>query len=68
MERDRLVARRTDDADRRSIKVTLTPEGRSVLARARRTHNDVVRDAFSKPLGRDRLRQLAAAWSALQAR
>jgi DNA-binding MarR family transcriptional regulator len=67
MERDRLVVRRVDPADRRSIRVRLTPAGRGLLARARRTHNEVVRDRFSGPLGREHLRRLAAAWAAVPA-
>jgi DNA-binding MarR family transcriptional regulator len=67
MERDRLVARRVDPADRRSIRVRLTPAGRALLAQARRTHNDVIRAEFTAPLGADNLRRLATAWAALPA-
>ncbi len=65
MERDRLVVRQVDASDRRSIRVTLTRAGRDLLASARRTHNDVIRIRFTRPLGRDRLHALAQAWSAL---
>jgi DNA-binding MarR family transcriptional regulator len=65
MERDRLVVRRVDPADRRSIRVRLTPAGRALLAQARRTHNAVIRDGFSRPLGREHLRRLAEAWAAV---
>ena len=67
MERDRLVARRVDPADRRSIRVRLTPAGRALLARARRTHDEVIREGFTRPLGRANLRRLAEAWAAIPA-
>ena len=65
MERDRLVVRRVDPADRRSIRVRLTPAGRALLAQARNTHNEVIREGFSRPLGREHLRRLAEAWAAV---
>jgi DNA-binding MarR family transcriptional regulator len=65
MERDRLVVRRVDPADRRSIRVRLTPAGRALLAKARRTHNEVIRDSFTRPLGDENLRRLATAWAAV---
>jgi len=60
MERDRLVVRRVDPADRRSIRA-----GRALLAQARNTHNEVIREGFSRPLGREHLRRLAEAWAAV---
>jgi DNA-binding MarR family transcriptional regulator len=67
MERDRLVVRRVDPADRRSIRVRLTAAGQALLDRARRTHNDVIREGFTGPLGPEHLRQLASAWAAIPA-
>src|SRR2546421_12886295 len=43
LERDRLVERRVDPADRRSFRVRLARAGRERLAGARVTHGDVIR-------------------------
>jgi DNA-binding MarR family transcriptional regulator len=65
LERDRLVARAVDPADRRSFLVRLTPDGRARLDAARVTHNAVIHDRFTAKLTGTRLRQLASAWDAI---
>jgi len=65
LERDRLVERAVDPADRRSFLVRLTPGGRDRLDAARVTHNAVIRDRFTARLTRPQLHQLSAAWDAI---
>src|SRR5215469_13522289 len=65
LERDRLVERAVDPADRRSFLVRLTPDGRARLHAARETHNAVVRAQFTAKLTGGQLQQLASAWEAL---
>jgi DNA-binding MarR family transcriptional regulator len=65
LERDRLVERAVDPADRRSFLVRLTPGGRDRLAAARVTHNAVIRDRFTARLTRPQLHQLSIAWDAI---
>jgi len=65
LERDRLVERAVDPADRRSFLVRLTPDGRARLHAARETHNAVVRAQFTAKLNEGQLQQLASAWEAL---
>ena len=43
LERDGMVRREVDPADRRKWFTVLTPEGDRTLSEARRTHNDVLR-------------------------
>jgi len=66
LERDRLVERAVDPADRRSFLVRLTPGGRARLDAARVTHNAVVRAQFTGRLTGAQLQQLARAWDALR--
>jgi DNA-binding MarR family transcriptional regulator len=65
LERDRLVERAVDPADRRSFLVRLTPGGRDRLAAARVTHNAVIRDRFTARLTRPQLHELSSAWDAI---
>ena len=65
LERDRLVERAVDPADRRSFLVRLTPAGRERLYAARATHNAVIRDRFTARLTRSQLDQLSSAWDAI---
>ena len=65
LERDRLVERAVDPADRRSFLVRLTPGGRERLDAARVTHNAVIRDRFTARLTRSQLDQLSSAWDAV---
>jgi DNA-binding MarR family transcriptional regulator len=65
LERDRLVERAVDPADRRSFLVRLTPGGRDRLDAARVTHNAVIRDRFTARLTRPQLQQLSGAWDAI---
>jgi len=65
LERDRLVERAVDPADRRSFLVRLTPGGRDRVDAARVTHNAVIRDRFTARLTRPQLHQLSAAWDAI---
>jgi DNA-binding MarR family transcriptional regulator len=61
LERDGLVARTADPADRRARQVSLTPAGRIAHERAVLTKAEVIEQIFG-PLGDDRLLLLAAAF------
>src|SRR2546421_385420 len=65
LERDRLVERRVDPADRRSFRVRLARAGRERLAGARVTHDDVIRAGFTGKVSDRQLRQLVQIWSAV---
>jgi len=65
LERDRLVERAVDPADRRSFLVRLTPDGRARLDAARVTHNAMIRAGFTVRLTGAQLRQLASSWDAI---
>jgi DNA-binding MarR family transcriptional regulator len=65
LERDRLVERAVDPADRRSFLVRLTHGGRERLDAARVTHNAVIRDRFTTRLTGPQLHQLSGAWDAI---
>jgi len=54
-----------DPADRRSLLVRLTPDGRERLDAARVTHNAVIRARFTARLTGAQLHQLAGVWDAL---
>lgn len=60
LERDGMVERTIDPADRRARQVTLTLAGRTAHARAMRTKAEVIEQIFG-PLGDDQLLLLAAA-------
>ena len=65
LERDRLVERAVDPADRRSFLVRLAPDGRARLDAARVTHDAVIRARFTARLTGAQLHQLAGVWDAL---
>ena len=65
LERDRLVERAVDPADRRSFLVRLTPDGRAWLYAARVTPNAVIRAQFTARLNEDQLQELAGVWDTL---
>jgi DNA-binding MarR family transcriptional regulator len=62
LERDGLLVRDTCASDARGCFAVLTAAGDELLARARSTHLDGVRDAFLVHLGPDDLETLAALW------
>jgi DNA-binding MarR family transcriptional regulator len=66
LERDRLVRRSVDEADRRSFFVTLTRAGHRRLRESRRTHNEVVRAHLTQRLTPSQLATLGAVWEALR--
>lgn len=66
LERDGLVERRIDAADRRSFLVHLTGSGRSRLDAARPTHDDLIRRRFTGRLSADQLRELAEIWATVR--
>lgn len=68
LERDRLVARNADPADRRRVLVTLTAQGRRRLDEARVTHDDVVRTWFTDRLTVAQRHALVGAWAAVLGR
>jgi DNA-binding MarR family transcriptional regulator len=67
LERDRLVERSVDPADRRSLRVRLTELGQASLASARSVHNGLIRQSFSGRLTPRQLDQLGKAWAAILA-
>ena len=66
LERDGLVNRSVDDADRRSFFATLTRAGHRRLRESRRTHNEVVRAHLTRRLTASQLATLGALWEALR--
>jgi DNA-binding MarR family transcriptional regulator len=66
LERDRLVSRSVDAADRRSYFATLTRAGHRRLREARRTHNEVVRAHLTRRLTASQLATLGTLWEALR--
>jgi DNA-binding MarR family transcriptional regulator len=62
MERDGLLRRRRCEHDQRGWFAEITPEGRIMFDRARRTHLEGVRERFLSHLSRDEQRTLAALW------
>jgi DNA-binding MarR family transcriptional regulator len=60
LERDGMVERTTDPADRRARQVRLTPAGRNAHERAVATRSELLKQIFG-PLGNDQLLLLAAA-------
>lgn len=65
LERDGLVQRQVDAADRRSFFVGLTAAGRRRLDAARSTHDEVIRRRFTAKLSTDQLGGLAETWPAV---
>jgi DNA-binding MarR family transcriptional regulator len=62
LERDGLVQRLVDDADRRSFFAALTAEGHERLRSARPTHNEVIRAHLTRRLTVNQLRTMGALW------
>ncbi len=65
LERRDLVVRERREDDARSFDVVLTSSGRTRLRKANRAHLERVRALFLDRLSDTQLRQLAAAWSAV---
>jgi DNA-binding MarR family transcriptional regulator len=62
LERDGLLERDTCSADGRGTFAVLTDRGEELLARARRTHLDGVRQRFLRHFTPEQLRELADRW------
>lgn len=65
LERDGLLRRRACPSDARGQLAVITPSGRELFARARRTHLAGVRTRFVDRLGVDDLDELARLWELL---
>jgi DNA-binding MarR family transcriptional regulator len=65
LERDGLVSRVVDEADRRSFFATLTPAGHRRLRASRPTHNEVVRTLLTERLTAKQLATLGSLWEKL---
>lgn len=65
MERDGLLRREPSEDDARGWFAVITPKGRQLFNRARKTHLDGVRDRFLSRFSRDELRALGALWTKL---
>src|SRR5260370_28407063 len=66
LERDGLVRRSVDPADRRSFLATLTRAGHRRLRESRPTHNEVIRAHLTRRLTASQLATLGALWEAVQ--
>jgi DNA-binding MarR family transcriptional regulator len=62
MERDGLLRRERCADDARGFLATITPKGRALFQRARRTHLDGVRERFLTHLSPEEQRMLAELW------
>jgi DNA-binding MarR family transcriptional regulator len=62
MERDGLLSRQRCEEDQRGWFAEITPDGRGLFERARKTHLDSVRERFLGHLSREEQRTLAALW------
>jgi DNA-binding MarR family transcriptional regulator len=62
MERDGLLRRKPCPDDARGLLATITPKGRALFQRARRTHLDGVRERFLEHLSPQEQRTLAEFW------
>lgn len=65
LERDGLLERDACASDGRGTFAVLTAKGEELLAQARRTHLDGVRERFLRHFGEDELEQLARLWNRL---
>ena len=65
LERQGLLRRERCESDARGLFAEITPEGRRVFARARKTHLDGVRRLFLERFSRDELRTLGDLWQKL---
>jgi MarR family transcriptional regulator, 2-MHQ and catechol-resistance regulon repressor len=66
LERNGLVARTVDPADRRSFFAALTPAGDEKLRLARPTHNEIIRSRLTRRLTEAQLRQLGDLWKVVE--
>jgi DNA-binding MarR family transcriptional regulator len=62
MQREGLLRRERCEDDARGWFAAITPKGRELFTRARKTHLDGVRERFLSHFTRDELRSLAAFW------
>ena len=62
MQREGLLRRERCEDDARGWFASITPQGRELFTRARKTHLDGVRERFLSHFTRDELRSLAALW------
>jgi DNA-binding MarR family transcriptional regulator len=62
MQREGLLRRERCEDDARGWFASITPKGRELFTRARKTHLDGVRERFLSHFTRDELRSLAALW------
>jgi DNA-binding MarR family transcriptional regulator len=62
MQREGLLRRERCEDDARGWFASITPKGRELFTRARKTHLDGVRERFLSHFTRDELRSLAAFW------
>jgi DNA-binding MarR family transcriptional regulator len=62
MQREGLLRRERCEDDARGWFATITPQGRELFTRARKTHLDGVRERFLSHFTREELRSLAAFW------
>jgi DNA-binding MarR family transcriptional regulator len=62
LERARLVQRRGDENDARSVQVALTDAGEERLNEARTTHNAVIRAHFTDRVSPDELQTIGTLW------
>ena len=65
LERDGMVRREVDPADRRKWFTVLSPEGDRTLREARRTHNDVLRRTLFSATSTSERRTLQRVWQRL---
>ncbi len=65
LERQGLLRRERCESDARGLFAEITPEGRRVFGKARRTHLDGVRRLFLDRFSRDELRTLGGLWAKL---
>jgi DNA-binding MarR family transcriptional regulator len=65
MERDGLLRRAPSEDDARGWFAVITPKGRQLFNRARKTHLDGVRERFLSRFSRDELRALGELWKKL---
>jgi len=63
MQREGLLRRERCEDDARGWFAAITPKGRDLFTRARKTHLDGVRERFLSHFTRDELRSLAAFWA-----
>jgi DNA-binding MarR family transcriptional regulator len=67
LERDGLLCRERCEDDQRGWFASITPEGRKLFGRARKTHLAGVRRLFLSHFSRDEMRELAVLWQRVEA-